>query len=269
MSTSVPVRSSANRSTPAGNKLPAILAAGAVCAVVAAEARAVNVRNETTNAVVFNDDFESGDFLSPSPGSWSNGPEVTVTSSTTPPNPGPFQGTFYGRSFRDDPNTNSEGNMRANLSAAQSTAGDVIHLTAMLYIPNDGFPSRAFFALSDGNVVNDGRAIVRTDGAGNVIAVVGGLASQDSGLDYTPDAWQLWELEYAVGGSTFNVRVNGVSAGPFTSFTTGQVDTAEMFNGNSNAGAFSSTPCPSPPRRRCFCVAAPVVALRRPTSRRR
>ena len=43
--------------------------------------------------------------------------------------------------------------------------------------------------------------------------------------------WQHWELEYAVGGSTFNVRVNGVLAGPFTSFTTGPVNTGEIFNG--------------------------------------
>ena len=121
--------------------------------------------------------------------------------------------------------------MFANLSAAQTNPGDLIRMSAMLYVPDDDTSTRAFFALSDGNVVFTGRAIVRSDGAGNVIALVGGLASQDTGLDYIPDVWQHWELEYAVGGSTFNVRVNGVLAGPFTSFTTGPVNTGEIFNG--------------------------------------
>ena len=56
----------------------------------------------------------------------------------------------------------------------------------------------------------------------------------DTELDYTADAWQRWELEYAVGGATFSVRVNGVSAGPFASFTAGQVSTGEIFNGAFN-----------------------------------
>ncbi|MEX2169251.1 MAG: hypothetical protein WD851_08065 [Pirellulales bacterium] len=85
--------------------------------------------------------------------------------------------------------------------------------------------------MTDGQASVDSRAVIRSDGAGNVIALVGGLASQDTGLDYIPDVWQHWELEYAVGGSTFSVRVNGVSAGPFASPTAGQVNTGEIFNG--------------------------------------
>jgi hypothetical protein len=231
MPCSKPVRSSLSRPAPVGNKLPAILAAGAVCAVVAGDARAITVTNETTNTVVFQDDFESGNFTSPAAGTWNIGGEVTVTNSITPPNPGPFEGNFYARAFRDDQFTSGEGNLFANLSSAQSTPGDLIHMSVMLYIPNDGANARAAIGLSNGNVGVNGRAFVRSDGAGNVIGLGPGLGVFDTGLDYTPDAWQRWELEYAVGGATFNVRVNGVSAGPFASPTTGLVRSVDLFLG--------------------------------------
>ena len=133
--------------------------------ILALHAHAVTITNLTSNTVVFHDDFESGNFLSPSAGTWTIPSDVTVISSTTPPNPGPAEGTFYARSFRDTQFVSGQGNMFANLSAAQTNPGDLIRMSAMLYVPDDDTSSRAFFALSDGFVVFSGRAIVRSDGA--------------------------------------------------------------------------------------------------------
>ena len=68
--------------------LAAILAAAAI-SVVAIEARAVTITNLTSNTVVFHDDFESGNFSSPSAGTWTIPSDVTVISAITPPTPDP------------------------------------------------------------------------------------------------------------------------------------------------------------------------------------
>ena len=175
MLTSVCIKLSGSLSRRVGKTTAAILAAAAI-SILAVAARAVTITNLTTNTVVFHDDFESGNLLSPSVGTWSVGSNVTVTNSTTPPNPGPAEGTFYARSFRDTQFVSGQGNMFANLSAAQTNPGDLIHISAMLYVPNDGANARAVFALDDGNAGTNGRAIIRSDGTGNVIALGPGLA---------------------------------------------------------------------------------------------
>jgi hypothetical protein len=207
-------------------------------------AAAVIVTNVTTGTTVFRDDFESGSF-SPSVGTENVGPDVTVTNSRTPPAPGPFQGNFYAQLFRNS-DTPNQGNLFAHPSSIQATPGDLIRLTAMVYLPADGANARSLFILDDGNF-NSARALVFPDGAGHVIAETGpSFSLVDTGVRYTPGAWQRWDLDYVIGASTFGVSVDGVSASGFASHTTGQVSLAELFNGNNTAGTFWLDAVPEP-----------------------
>ncbi|MFL6530234.1 MAG: PEP-CTERM sorting domain-containing protein [Chthoniobacterales bacterium] len=194
----------------------------------------VTITDVTTSTTVFKDDFETGTF-SPSVGSWSVGPDVTVTNS---PMPGAAQGSFYAQLFRNS-NNFSQGNLNANLSSVQATPGDLIRLDMMVYLPSATDTSaRVQFMLTDGDF-NSARAWLQSDGTGNVLAIGPGFAATDTGLNYLTDTWQLWELSYVIGSSTFNVSINGAQATGFSSFTTGEVRVANLFNGNPTpAGSF-------------------------------
>jgi hypothetical protein len=192
-------------------------------------ANAVTVTDLTTNTVLFHDDFENGvSTSSPSVGTWSIvGPDVTATNV---PVPGPAQGNFYAQLFRDS-DTNNQGNLRAQLTTPQTAIGDVIKLTLMLYLPSgtDGNP-RAQLMLDNGDF-NTARAWFVPDGSGHVMAIGPGFVQTNTGLFYTPDSWQEWDLEYAIGASTFDLSVNGVPAFGFSSFTVGPVSFVDLFNG--------------------------------------
>jgi hypothetical protein len=190
-------------------------------------AKAVTVTDVTTNAILFHDGFESGDFSSPTGGTWTLvGPDVTVTNASTP---GPAEGSYYARLFRDS-NTNSQGNLRGTFSPA-ITNGDVIRLQMMIYLPSAGDTNaRGQFMLDDGDF-NTARAWVRPDGSGNVIAIGPGITTTDTGLNYLTDTWQLWELDYTIGSSTFSVSVDGDLASGFASYTAGSVSVVDLFNG--------------------------------------
>jgi hypothetical protein len=190
------------------------LIACAIALCVPRSSEAVTITNLTTATTLFHEDFESGGF-SPSPGTSSAGPDVTVTNSTAAPDPGPAQGKFYLKLFRNS-NTISQGNYFPTLASPQTTNGNVIRLSMMVYIPNDGIDSRAQLMLDNGDFTS-ARAWMRPDGHGNVDAVTAGTVAVDTGLDYTPNAWQEWDLQYAIGASTFSVTVNGVTAGGFAS----------------------------------------------------
>jgi hypothetical protein len=196
---------------------------------------AVTITNLTTGTTLFDETFESGTF-SPSPGSSNAGPDVTVTNSTTAPDPGPAQGEFYLKLFRDS-NTINQGNYFPLPSSPQTTNGDVIRLSMMVYIPDDGIDSRAQLMLDNGDFTS-ARAWMRPDGHGNVDAVTSGFVAVDTGLDYIPNTWQEWDLQYAIGASTFSVAINGIVANGFNSFTTGSISRADLFNGSSVAGVF-------------------------------
>ncbi len=207
----------------------------AVLALSLAPLKGVTITNLTTNTVLFSDNFENGSF-SPSVGSWSIvGPDVTVTNAASP---GAAQGSFYAQLFRDQQFLNGQGNLQAQLSAAQTNPGDVIRLSMMILLPDDGTAARGQFMLDDGDF-GSARAWVQTNGAGHVLAIGPGFASVDTGLLYTPGVWQEWDLQYAIGDTTFSVAVNGVSASGFASATSGSLGFADIFNGAFNpAGSF-------------------------------
>jgi hypothetical protein len=207
----------------------------------ASVATAVTVTDVTTATTVFKDDFESGNFA-PSVGTWTVGPNVTVT---TAPSPGPYQGSFYAQIFRDS-NTASQGNLAANLSTSQNTPGDLIRLDMMVYLPaSTDVNVRGQFMLTAGDF-NTARAWVRPDGAGNVIAVTAGTTLVDTGLDYLTGVWQRWQLDYVIGSSTFDFSINGVQAKGFSSVSSGPVSVANIFNGSTSPGSFYVDAVPEP-----------------------
>jgi len=247
----------------------------ALLALVAVPARSVTITNVTTSTVEFRDNFENGSFT-PSVGFWDLvGPDVTVQNSTVPPLPGPAEGSFYAELFRDS-DTRDQGNLQAVLAAPQTTVGDLIRLSMMVFIPaDDTSAARAQLILDDGDVTT-ARAWVVPDGNGNVMAVgpAPTFTYADTGLDYTPGVWQEWDLEYAVGATTFSVTVNGVAASGFTSPTSGGVDKADLFNGVSDpAGVFYLDAVPSaetttPEPDTCVLAGLALAALAARRSRR-
>jgi hypothetical protein len=207
----------------------ATLGLTAAFALGAAPANAVTITNLTTNTVLFHDDFENGlSATSPSVGTWSIvGPAVTATNALIP---GPAQGSFYTQHFRDS-DINAQGNLRAQLSAAQTNIGDVIRLSLMLYLPSSTDASARAQLMLDNGDFNTARAWFIPDGAGHVMAVGAGFAQTNTGLLYMPDTWQEWDLQYAIGASTFDLSVNGVTASGFSSYTSGPVSFVDLFNG--------------------------------------
>ena len=241
------------------------LAVGVVLPAFVRPAKAVVITNVTTGTTLFRDDFESGSF-SPSVGTENVGPDVTVTNSTTPPAPGPAQGSFYAQLFRDS-DTPGQGNLFAHPSAVQATPGDLIRLSTMVFLPNDGGNARGVFILDDGNF-NSARALVISDGAGHVIAETGpSFSLVDTGVPYTPGAWQRWDLDYVIGSDTFGVSVDGVSASGFASHSVGQVSLGELFNGNHTAGTFWLDAVPEPSAALAVCLVGLLIPARRRGSR--
>ena len=222
------------------------LAVFLVTAAAAGPGQAITVTNLSTSTVLFNTDFESG--FAASVGSWSVvGPSVSVTTSITAPEPGPAEGASYLRLFRDTPNIASQGEVNGVLSSAQAVAGQIIQLEAMVYVPDDGINARVQFLLTGGDSTL-ARAWIRPDGQGNVVARGPGGALTDTGIDYTPNAWQRWAVSYEVGSATFSASVAGVGVAGLPSFTSGSVAAIQFWNGSSVAGAayLDAVPVPEP-----------------------
>ena len=113
---------------------------------MAASTKAVTIINLTTNTVLFSDNFESGGF-SPSVGSWTIvGPDVTVTNAASP---GPAEGCFYAQVFRDSI-ISTKGICRRTCPRARPQSGDIIRLSMMVLLPDDGVDARAQLMLDDG-----------------------------------------------------------------------------------------------------------------------
>jgi hypothetical protein len=63
-----------------------------------------------------------------------------------------------------------------------------------------------------------------------------GFTVSQTGLTYTPGVWQEWDLQYAIGASTFSVSVGGSTASGLGNVTQGQIRFADLFNGNPTPG---------------------------------
>lgn len=231
------------------NSRAALLAGFIAASAIGPFSHAVTVTNLSSNASVFAESFENGlSTLTPSVGTWTRiGPSVGATNSTTAPSPGPAEGSLYASIFRSDLTTHSQGDLLGTLGAVQSMPGDMVRLSVMLFVPDDGVLDRARLFLADGDYVNF-RALVRTDGAGNVLASGPGAVPTDTGIDYVPDTWQRWDLTYEIGSTTFSVRVGNAMASGLDARSVGQVSTLGISNGSGVPGAFyvDAVPVPEP-----------------------
>jgi hypothetical protein len=209
---------------------------GAAVALLATATQAVTIINRTTGQVLFYDDFESvpavslsaypdmsGDYdPSGAPvGAWSvqeTGPtNIQVAAffgnGTNEPAATP-QGTNYLRVVR---HAAAVAEVDVVIPAAQTNAGDVIHLETMVWIPGDVNWGAFQIQLIGSGGVNDFRANVITANAsgsgGDVRTWDFTLPTPnwvDALLDWRVNTWQKWEVDYAVGASTFDLTVDGV-----------------------------------------------------------
>jgi hypothetical protein len=237
-------------------------------------ARGAEIEDLTTHTILFNDDYTNLSAISGSPAldtsvmappvaeigteyvfSDVSGFNIQVTDSTTSPDPGPApgDGPNYLRIYRDPANASNQ--LGQLCAATDNTLGDVVQYSTMVNVPNDGANARfqmimsGQFTMPGGvNTSTSANAWVRPDGNGNVVAIGPGLATESTGLTYTPGVWQQWDMTYVVGSGTFTVTVNGVTSGNLNcpSGFNGVAGVA-IFNGNSTPGGSADfAPVPTP-----------------------
>lgn len=236
----------------------------------ARDAGAFDVWNARTVTLLLHDDFEgaaaspsslidgSGDFDPVAVvGSWStieshggNGnlsPQIIQV--TSGPAPAAHEGAKSLRIFRDDLG-GYNGNQLVALLGTQSTNGDVIHLETMAWIGSEDDANARFqivFVGSSGDVVTDGRAWVRPNGAGSAAIVhSGATVAQDTTVPYATDQWQKWSIDYAVGSGTFRLTVDGVSQSGLASNSAGDVAYLVIVNGAVEPGYARFDAVPEP-----------------------
>lgn len=236
-----------------------------VVALMQAKASATTITNVTTGTTLFSDDYEgvsastvpapdtSGSFYpTASVGSWEAGGSdlacVQVTSSTTSPDPGAAEGSNYLRLYRDGSAHNSLV-ARPTLSAIQSISDQVIRFSTMVYIPGDSAVDyRGVFRMYGGDGSNDYRRVVLDTMSGGKLdyTTSDGVAHEMSGISYTTDVWQRWDLEYAVGTLAFTLAIDGGSPVSGTAFSAGDVYQCKFENGTGTPGAIYLDAVPEP-----------------------
>jgi hypothetical protein len=262
--------------------LTVVLALFSVVAVQSS-ASAMIVENVTQGTTVFADDFEGVSPVSTVPaydgsarysptavtGTWVHSEGlpavpglIQVTNSTTSPDPGAYQGSNYLRMYRDGNTAGHDGNELQALPAGGdlTTFGDVIRARMMVYLPSaTDQNARLQMALIGTavpqepggiDIVGTGRAWIRPGGDGNVYYVAPGVSVQPTGLHYSTNTWQEWDIEYQIGASTFSASVGGVTVSGLSALTQGGVGAFWAVNGSNVAGSWymdsvASVPEPS------------------------
>lgn len=203
--------------------------------LLASGTQAVTVVNKTTGQTLFFDDFEgasgvshtdfpdaSGDYdpSQASVGTWTpvseslrEGIQVTDYQGGENSPAATPQGTNYLRVVRN----NNSASATATLSALQSVSGNLIHVEAMIWIPRDVTATTFQLIIRGSN--DEMRAnlyTVKISGSGDSSAVYAYDATLptpkavDSTFDWLANTWQKWEVDYAVGGETFDLSIDGV-----------------------------------------------------------
>jgi hypothetical protein len=239
-------------------------------AVMQTTASATVVRNLTAGTTVFYDDYEgvtpvstvpapdTSDLYRPvaSTGTWRIDADHTsqVTNLGTP---GAAQGSQYLRSYRvwggtSNPGEFNENQADAQLTSVQSNPGDIIQLSQMMYLPSaNDYADRATLVFSGSAYTTDPRAWIGTDGAGGVYCYDAGWAHLiDTGVKYATDTWQRWDMTYAVGASTFSLKVgDGPTVSGLSAMTPGGVGLVSVINNaykDSVGGSFYVDAVPTP-----------------------
>ena len=201
-----------------------------VLSLFATGAQAVTVTNTTTGTTIFSDGFEGvtptggDDDPVAAIGTWNiTEPNVgTDIAAITGGSPGAFEGSNYLQIHR----SGSGGGTRNDFFAAFSAApldGENIHVEWMNYMQTGtSLADQIIFALSRGDSAI-GDAIVTfwnndttdADGVPNEVwssnAGPGWGANQDTGLRFTFDTWEKWELDYTANAATATLTVAGNS----------------------------------------------------------
>ena len=221
------------------SKAFSILLVTGVTIVLLSTAASATVMNQTTTTLLFDDGgFEAqpadqtshiayvdgrGGLLSARPvngpaGTWSfagddNYTDLQVTDHIGDGDPGAAEGDKYLRIRRS---LYVSFHCMENF-AAQTTAGNQIHLEQMLYVAaGSGLGVQLIGWGEDGttpriNLFNDGSTLYGYS-QGTMTPISNGFAK---------GKWQKWELDYAIGGSTFDLTINGVKASGLATHTAG------------------------------------------------
>ncbi|WP_425395159.1 DNRLRE domain-containing protein [Aeoliella sp.] len=276
----------------------AVAAVVGLLAMMAVPASAVTVRNMTTGELLFHDDFESAPEVtafeygapenagldadpmvplgSPAGSFWfspfrriDNTTDnevdeiIQVTSSTTGDDPGPFYGNNYLRAVRDGDQT-----LAHPVFTEQTTIGQRVRLETMVRtLPNS--PSSGGANLTawgkDGNgdvailismqFAQDGE-VRNTDGTSG-----SNSTSAVSGLNYVEGEWNFVAVDYAVGGSTFDLTVNDQTVTGL-GFRNNETPETPTFPVSINAFGFAGQNVTSGFDRRMYVDDAPELTLR-------
>src|SRR5687767_9364941 len=173
-----------------------------VFVVATPTARAVQIINVTQgNAVLFDSGGFENDTVGTAPnvasvGSWAAYYDDKVIDSSFP-GPGPFAGNKYVTTRRD---VNGVGGPGANFASTPSV-GDQVHIEYYAYYPSG----------ADDNLVIGSNTILGRIAGGNYLNY-DGTSYNVTGLTYTPNEWQKWEVDYVIGQPNYNISVNDVDA---------------------------------------------------------
>jgi hypothetical protein len=215
-------------------------------------ARAVVVTNTTTGSVVFDSAGFENDTVGTAPsatgtGSWS---AYHIDAVTNSPTPGPAFGTKYVTTTRD---AISAGGPGANLSANQTTNGDQLHVEWHAWYP----------ANADDNILIDSGTRMLGRITGGQYLNYNGSAYVSTGVSYSAQQWQKWELDYTIGSSTYNLSVNDSS--PVTIAALAPGGFARMDFGHNGLDTFflDGAPIPEPASLALVLVAGQLLVRRR------
>jgi hypothetical protein len=231
-----------------------LLAASALCVSLAllSSAEAVVVTNTTTGTVVFDSVGFENDVPGTAPsatgtGSWSAYHIDTVTNS---PTPGPALGSNYVTTTRD---AVAAGGPGANLSSNQNIAGHQLHLEFYAWYPAAG---------DDNLVLDSGSRVLGRITGGNYLNY-NGSAYIDTNVDYVPEQWQKWELDYTVGASTYQLSIDDAVPTTINALTPGGLARIDFGHNGLDTYFLDGAPIPEPASLAAFSCAALALVRRR------
>jgi len=204
----------------------------AAAVMTAAGAQAVTVINKTTGQTLFYDDFEAASAVSHSAypdagGDFDPNNAAVGAWSVNEAGPSNIQVSAYLGNGTNDPAATPQGTNYLRVvrhlatgaevdfftPVVQSTAGDVIHVETMVWIPGGAGHGSFQLQFQGSGGSADFRVNVLSALNNNVSAWDATLGTPnwvDTTLDWLANTWQKWEVDYAVGAETFDLTIDGV-----------------------------------------------------------
>jgi hypothetical protein len=237
-------------------------------AVMQTTASATVVRNVSTSTTVFYDNYEgvAASTLPPidssglyhpvaTTGTWTSDPTGNYASQVVSlTSPAAAEGSNCFRMYHSysTPPVANESGEQMNFTSKQSNTGDVIEFSQMVYLPSaTDVLDRYTAVLASTGYADNPRVWIGTDGAGGVYRYDAGWAHViDTGVRYATDTWQRWDLTYAVGASTFSLKVgDGPTVSGLGAMSSGDVGLVMLINNaykNPVGGSFYVDAVPTP-----------------------